>query len=233
MMNYLKPKYLFLLILLFPIASGLSGQIINSKSFLSISAGKLFFGGPDELFYPKGINNTGISIRADYLHTILPWMKIGVEGSMVLPALPEQKSNEFAKISCSGEKIETIGVNGTFFLPFKETGWRNRFRLQFGVAPVIVLHSGERTVTIDNTVLNTNNNLPESARIIMKGPSTGLGLSLTPSLEYYPAQRIGLRLSCNSLLTSLKSDVTTENVIIYSLNFGVFFPISRNKQLNY
>lgn len=219
--------------LLFPIASGLSGQIVNSKNVLSVSAGKLFFGGPDELFYPKGFYNTGISFRADYLHVILPWMKIGLEGSMVLPGFPAQKSDEVALISGSGEKIETIGVNGTFFLPFKETGWRNRFRLQFGVAPVVVMRAGERTVTIDNTVWNTNSHLPESASIIMKGPSTGLGLSLTPSIEYYVVQRVGLRLSCNSLLTSMKSDLTTEHVAIYSFNFGLFFTFSRNKQFNY
>lgn len=226
-------KYVLLLMLLFPVVSGLKGQIVNSKNFLSISAGKLFFGGPDELFYPKGINNTGISLRADYLHTILPWMKIGVEGSLILPGLPAQKSDEFAKISGSSEKIETIGVNGTFFLPFKETGWRNRFRLQFGVAPVVVMHAGERSVSFDNTVWNTSNNLPESASIIMKGPSTGLGLSLTPSVECYVVQRVGLRLSCNSLLTSLKSDLTTENVIVYSFNFGLFYTFSRDKQFNY
>ena len=232
-MNHLMRKYLYLLILLLTIALGLNGQIVNSKRFFSISTGKLFFGGPDELFYPKGINNTGISFRADYLQIILPWMKIGIEGSLVLPGLPLQKSDEFAKISGGGEKIETIGVNGTFFLPFKETGWRNRFRLQFGLSPVVVIHSGERSVSFDNTVWNTNNNLPESAMITMKGPSTGLGLSLTPAIEYYIVQRVGLRLSCNSLITSLKSDLTTENVIIYSFNFGVFFAISRNKQFNY
>lgn len=232
-MNHCMRKYLFLLILLFPIASGLNAQIVNSKSFLSISVGKLSFGGPDDLFYPKGMSNGGISFRADYLYNILPWMKMGIEGSLVLPGTPGENGDDFAKISSNNEKMITTGVNTTFFLPFKETGWRNRLKLQFGVAPVVVVHAGERTVRIDNMVWNTDGHVLESSILTMKGPSTGFGLSLTPSVECYVVQRVGLRLSCNSLLTSMKSDLTTEHVIIHSFNFGVFFALSRNKQFNY
>lgn len=233
MMNHLMRKYLYLLGLLFLIASSLNGQIVNSKNFLSISAGKLFFGGPDELFYPKGMNNGGILLRADYLSNILPWMKIGVEGTLVLPGTPGESDNSFIKISSNKEKVITIGPNATFFLPYKEIGWQNRIRMQFGVAPIAVIHTGERTVTIDNSVWNSLDNLPESPSVVMKGKSTGVGLSLTPSIEYYLVQRVGLRLSCNSLITSLKSDLTMEHEIIYSFNFGIFFAISRVKQYNY
>jgi len=232
-MNQQMRKYILLLILLFSVVTGINAQIVNSKSFLSISGGINSFGGPDDLFYPKGISKGGFSFRADYLYTILPWMKMGIEGSLVLPGTPAPNSDNYAKITSSNEKMITAGVNATFFLPFKETGWRNRFRLQFGVAPVAVVHTGERTVRIDNMVWNTNGHVLESSILTMKGPSTGLGLSLTPSVECYVVQRVGLRLSYNSLLTSMKSDFTTENVIINSINFGVFFTLSRNKQFNY
>jgi hypothetical protein len=233
MKNQFMRKYLFLLSSFLFIGFGLNAQIINTKGFLSFSAGKVIFWGPDDLFFPKGMNNSGISFRADYLNNILPWMKIGAEGSMVLPGLPVQGGSNFSKITSNNEKIMSIGVNATFFLPYKETGWRNRLRLQFGVAPVIVVHNGERIVTIDNRVLNTQDQRTEGTSLMMKGPKTGFGLSFTPSLEYYVAQRVGIRLSYNSLLASFKSDLTTENVIISSLNFGVFMTLSRNKQFNY
>ena len=120
-------KYILLLILLFPIVYGLKGQIVNSKNFLSFSAGKVLFGGPDDLFFPKGFNNGSLSLRADYLHTILPWIKIGVEGSLIFPGVEGQGSNAFATISSKNEKMMTGGLNATFFLPYKDTGWRNRF----------------------------------------------------------------------------------------------------------
>ena len=226
-------KYIFPIILLFAIFSGSKGQIVNTRSFLSISAGKVVYGGPDHLFFPKGIDNTAISVRADFLYNLLPYLKVGIEGSLVLPGIPQQGDNDFQIIKVNGEKMITAGLNATLFLPYKESGWRNRLRLQFGVAPVLVSHTGERTVTIDNTVWNTSGKVQESSTLILKGPSTGLGLSLTPSMEYYIIQRVGIKLSCNSLLTSFKSDLKTERVIIYSLNFGVFFAISRNKQFNY
>src|SRR5665647_896390 len=183
MMNHTMRKYCLLLFLLFQVVSGLNAQIINTKSVFSLSAGKLIFGGPDDLFFPKGINNMGISFRADYLSVILPWMKMGVEGSLALPGTPDQSSKSFSTITSENEKIITAGVNATFFLPYKETGWRNRLRLQFGVAPVVVVHAGERTVKINNTVWNTGDQKAESAILMMKGPTTGFGLSLTPSLE--------------------------------------------------
>jgi len=232
-MNQQMQKYILLLILLFPVASHLNGQILNSKSFFSISGGKLIFGGPDELFFPKGMDNSGLSFRADYLRNIFPWMKIGAESSLVLPGLPNQSKSDYAQITNKNEKIITIGVNATFFLPFRDTGWRNRLRFQFGVAPVVVAHTGSRTLTIDNIITTIGDYQSEIPVLFMKGPATGFGLSLTPSIEYYISQRVGLRISCNSLLTSMKSDLTTENVVINSLNFGLCFALSRNKQINY
>ena len=80
-------KFIFPIILLFATFSGSKGQIVNSKSFLSISAGKVVYGGPDHLFFPKGIDNTAISVRADYLYNVLPYLKVGIEGSLVLPGV--------------------------------------------------------------------------------------------------------------------------------------------------
>ena len=225
--------YLWPIVLLFATISGLSGQIVNTRSFLSLSVGKVVYGGRDHLFFPKGIDNTAISVRADYLYNILPFLKVGIEGSMVLPGVPRQGDSDFKIIKVNREKMVTAGPNATIFLPYRETGWRNRFRLQFGMAPVFVSHTGDRTVTFDNTVWNTPENVPGSSTLILKWPTTRFGLSLTPTVEYYVIQRVGIKFSCNSLLTTFKSDVKTEQVIIYSMNFGVFFAISRTKQLNY
>lgn len=226
-------KYILLLILLVPAAASLKGQIIDTKNSLSLSVGKLVYGDQDNLFFPGGISNSGFSFRADYLHTYLPWMKIGVEGSFLLPGLPQQASHEFAKVSSESEKLLTVGVNATFFLPNKESGWRNRLRLQIGVAPVIVRYQGTRNVMIQNTIYLVDENQPQYAGIDLKGPATRLGLSLTPSLEYYFLQRTGIKVSVNSLFTSLLSDRSIQNTLFHSLDLGVFFALSRNKKLNY
>jgi hypothetical protein len=225
-------KYISFYLILFFSANCLNAQIIDSKSVFSISAGKLIYGGPDDLFFPKGINNSGISFRADYLYTIHPWLKIGVESSVVLPGLPNS-NNGFTEISSTQERMLIIGPNATFFTPFKETGWKNRVRFQIGLAPVAVAYLGERIVEIDNSVTNVETHQQESSTVEMHGPSNGFGLSFTPSIEYYIIQRFGIRLSCNTLLTSLKSDYTKEDLIIYSLNFGVFVPLTRNKKFYY
>jgi len=225
-------KYILLIVLILPLAGLINGQIINSKSGLSLSAGRVLFGAADNIFFPKGISDNGLSFRVDYLHTILPWLKIGVEGSMVLPGATGSFGGGFANIEATNEKIITAGLNGTFFLPFRESGWRNRFRFQLGVAPVLVAHSGQRKVTINNTVWNAGTNQFEMAVIQMNGTS-GAGLSLTPAVEYSLNQRIGFRLSWNSLFTSLKSELTTEQTRLNSINLGIFLPLSRSKQFNY
>lgn len=226
-------KYILLLILLVPAAASLKGQIIDTKNSLSLTVGKLVYGDQDNLFFPGGISNSGLSFRADYLHTYLPWMKIGLEGSFLLPGLPQQASNEVAKVSGENEKLLTAGLNATFLLPYKELGWRNHLRLQIGVAPVIVNYQGTRNVIIQNTIYLVGDDQPQYAGIDLKGPATRLGLSITPSMEYYLSQRTGIKVSVNSLFTSLRSDRSIQNTLFHSLDLGVFFALSRNKRLNY
>lgn len=230
-MNKYKIHLLFLLLSIL-VFSKLNGQIIDSKDYLSVSAGTVFFGGPDHLLFPKGLNNGSLCFKVDYLKTVLPYLKAGIEGSLITPGVQGKGSSDFAKIAINNEGILTAGLNATFFLPYRETGWRNRLRLQFGVAPVAVVHSGVRVVTIDNSVWNIDNQAYESSSLTLK-ESTGLGLSLTPAVEYYVGQSIGLKLSYNSLLTSIKSDLDTERIIINSLNFGLFFTFGTNKHFNY
>lgn len=232
-------KHLLLIIFLFPFVSGVKGQMPEYKKSLSFSVGKLAYGSQSTLFFPKGMNNDGYSFRADYLYNCLPWLKVGVEGSFYIPDLkfgkenqyfpqsnPSQSANEIDIINSDKENLITAGVNATFLIPYKESGWRNRLRLQIGLAPVIVMYRGSRTVThgiIEN----------ESDIRIIKGPSNQFGLSITPSLEYYIKQSSGIKLSVNTLSTTLKSDQSTEKVIIHSLDIGMFFLLSRNKKLNY
>ena len=223
-------RYILFFCILFSV-SLLDGQIIETKNAIGISAGKFISGGPDDLFFPKGIKNNSTVIRADYFHTILPWMKIGIEGSLMMPS--KTGGDDIIQISSHKEQLLTSGVNATFFSPFKESGWRNRLRLQFGIAPVAVIHQGERIASIDNEVWNKEDQVSEEATVTMKGPSTGFGLSLTPALEYSIEQGIGLRVSCNTLTTSMKSDLTKQNLSFYSLNLGLFFRLSKSKNLNY
>jgi hypothetical protein len=229
-------KYLVLFVsLVFSTTSVLYGQIIDSKNKLSISAGNAIFTSQDNLFFPKQVSNGSISLRGDFLHTILPWVKLGIEGSMIMPKADSQRSSEFTKIDNRNEKIVTAGINVTFNLPYEASGWRNRLRLQFGIAPLAVVHLGERTVKLDNKIWNNENGVNEEAIITMDGPKTGLGLSFTPALEYFLSRNIGIRFSFNSLLTSMKSDLTREDLIINSLNLGVFvqLPKKEKKELNY
>jgi hypothetical protein len=231
-MNNYKRIHLLFLLLSLSVFSKLNGQIIDSKDYLSMSAGTVFFGGQDNLLFPKGLNNGSLSFKIDYLKTVLPYMKAGIEGSLILPGVQGKGSSDFATIAINNEGILTAGLNATFFLPYRETGWRNRLRLQFGVAPVAVVHSGVRVVTIDNSVWNIGNQAYDSSSLTVK-ESTGFGLSLTPTVEYYIGQSIGLKLSYNSLLTSMKSDLNTENIMINSLNFGLFFTFGTDKHFNY
>ncbi len=225
-------KFILLFFLFLPFASVLKGQIINSKSELSISAGNVIFGGTQNLFFPKGLSSNGLSFKVDYLQTIYPWLKIGPEASFVLPGATGKIAGGFANITTENEKIITGGLSIVFAVPYKESGWRNRIRLQFGIAPVFVSHSGQRTLTIDNTVINQSSHQNETAVIVMNGTSA-LGLSLTPAVEYYVDQRIGVKLSWNSLITSLKSELTTEQVRMNSINLGIILPLTRSKQINY
>lgn len=231
MIHFMK-KYILLLLLVLSSVVLVNGQIVNSKGVIGFSAGKVFFGGPDNLFFPKGMSNNGLSFRIDYLRNILPWLKVGLEGSYVLPGATGTFYDKFVNIASLNERIVTCGINGTIFLPFRESGWRNRFRFQFGVAPVFVAHSGQRTLTINDIVLNHDTNKYELA-VIEMGGSSGFGLSVTPAVEYKINQRIGLRLSWNTLITSLKSELTTEQIQINSMNIGIIIPLSRIKQINY
>ena len=225
-------KLILLFLLFLPFVSVVRGQIINSNSELSISAGNVMFSGSKNLFFPKGLSSNGLSFRVDYVHTIYPWLKIGPEASFVLPGATGKIAGGFATITTENEKIITAGLNIVFAVPYKESGWRNRFRLQFGIAPVFVYHSGQRTLTIDNTVFNQTSHQNETAVIVMRGASS-LGLSLTPAVEYYVDQRIAVKLSWNSLITSLKSELTTEQVRMNSINLGILLPLTRSKQINY
>ena len=229
----LSMRCLIFIFLFFQLIIRSEGQIIDNKSSVSFSAGKVMFTGNDNLFFPKRINSSSYSFRGDYLHTVHPWIKLGIEGSLIMPQADDQMSNEFSKIDSNNEKIITAGINTTFNLPYKASGWRNRLRLQFGIAPVAVFHLGERVVTFDNEVWNIEDQISEGATLTMKGPSTGFGLSLTPSIEYYITQRVGLKVSANSLLTSMKGDLITEDLMIYSFNFGIFIPLSKDKKMNY
>jgi hypothetical protein len=160
-------------------------------------------------------------------------MRVGVEGSFIQPDVPDPDGNYYAQFSTNKEHIVTSGINTTFLFPYKASGWRNRIRLQFGISPVLVLYLGERTLEVNNTIWNKEDKIFEHASIAMKGPSAGLGLSLTPALEYSIWQNTGIKLSFNSLLTSIKSEFTRENLMINSLNIGLFVQFSKEKKLNY
>ncbi len=233
-MNHIVNKYILLLILVFSSACRIHGQMIDVRNIISFSVGNVSFQGKDNIFFPKNAGNGSLSLRADYLHTVLPWMKIGIEGSYIIPSSEGQGSTDFARISTVNENIFTAGFNSTIFLPYKQTGWRNRLRIQIGLAPVAVIHTGERNVTINNNVLDIETNQSESGVILsLKSPATGFGFSITPTLEYYILQSIGLRFSYNSLITSFKSDLKYENLNISSFNLGIFIPLSKNNKLNY
>lgn len=209
--------------LLLAAAAGLRGQVPDSKNVLSLSGGKLVYGEPAHPFFPGGINNNGFSVRADYLHTILPWMKIGLEGTLLFPGLPAHYTDEFMKIGSQNERLITAGVNATFFVPYSESGWRNRWRFQIGLAPVMVLHQGSRTISIDNSVSQAWTNQPEDPTIVLNDASPRLGWSVTPAVDYYLLPGAGLRVSLNSLFTTLKSDRAVENAVFHSLDVGLFY----------
>lgn len=174
-----------------------------------------------------------MTFRADYLHCIFSWMRVGVEGSLMQPVSPVQDDNYYAQFTTNKEHIITTGINSTFLLPYKASGWRNRLHLQFGISPVVVLYLGKRTLDINNTVWNKEDKVFEKTSISVRGPSTRVGLSFTPALEYSVWQNTGIRLSYNSLLTSIKSEFTREDLIINSLNIGLFVQLSKEKKLNY
>jgi hypothetical protein len=207
------------------------GQIIDSKNQLSISSGAFMFGGSNKLFFQPGLNHGGISFRADYLHTLLPWFKIGVEGSYLMPRSNDNLTG-FLKTEILNENITTAGISTLLCLPYRENGWRNRLKLQLGIAPVAVIHSGERIIKIDNIVWNMEQKVPESSSINLNTFNTW-GLSLTPSIEYFLAQRSGVKLSCNTLFTTFNNESYKEKEVLYSVNLGIFLAFSKNKHINY
>lgn len=218
-------KYILFLVLLFTFSQGLNAQQVADKGSLSLSAGYLSYGSDNSLFFPSEIKTGRMVLRADYLHSILPWLKAGIEGSWSAVHLPEKQNSDIITLSSHNEQLITAGLNVTFCTPRVNTGKGFRPRFQLGIAPTIVRHTGTRKMIIDNMIYQPGTTEPLEA-VLTIGTSTRPGLSITPAIEYQVFKFLGFRLSANTLLTTLKSDQTTEKMAFHSLNFGVVVPIS-------
>lgn len=217
-------KYILSLILLFALAQGLKAQQGGEKGSLSLSAGYLSYGSDNSLFFPSEIKTGRMVLRADYLHSILPWLKAGIEGSWSALNLPKNQNKDIIALSSHNEQLITAGLNVTFCTPRVDNRKGFRPRFQLGLAPTVVRHTGTRRMIIDNMIYHPGTTKPMEATMTI-GTSTRPGLSITPAIEYQVIKYLGLRLSANTLLTTLKSDQTIEKMAIHSLNLGVVVPI--------
>lgn len=224
-------KYILFLVLLFILSQGLKAQQVADKGRFSLSAGYLSYGSDQSLFFPSEIKTGRMVYRADYLHPILPWLMAGIEGSWSALHLPKNQNNDIITLSSHNEQLITAGLNITFCIPRVDTEKGFRPRFQLGVAPTIVRHTGSRKMIIDNVIYHPGTTEPMEATMNI-GTSTRPGLSITPSIEYQALKFLGFRLSANTLLTTLKSDQTTEKMAIHSLNLGVVVPISGRNASN-
>lgn len=223
-------KYIVILILLI-ITTSAKAQLFETRQIIDMTLGASSLTMDEKnMFFPSSGGQSGINIHAGYGYKITSFLEAGFSfGYLIFTGSSDNKA--FVQLVKSEGSIFSVGPQVVLHSPFSEMGIFNRFRIGLAFSPQYRYFSGERSLIIDNEVIQTNNNDNIQPVIEMAGNSSSIGVKLSPEINYRLTQRVGLKVAHNMEYYNIDTGYNSDKLLSHSFLAGMIFTFGNYKLL--